>query len=197
VQPTRPNLLQEGQIRLLETIGRPILVAEAGRVVYRSRILRRCLDAVPAAERRVLRSKLHELALLSRGLLHATGPTQRTRGAAVLTSAIVTKLGTYEIRGMLLLPPVTASRRAGVLVEVQPPAANRRIQSKELRARFGLSPRQSEVAYLVARGLRNREVATQLSIGVRTAEQHTSVVLRKVGVASRAALAALLMSPSR
>jgi non-specific serine/threonine protein kinase len=48
-----------------------------------------------------------------------------------------------------------------------------------------LSPREREVAALVARGLSNRTIATQLSITERTAGAHVEHILDKLGFTSR------------
>jgi non-specific serine/threonine protein kinase len=52
-----------------------------------------------------------------------------------------------------------------------------------------LSPREREVAVLIARGHSNREIAEQLVIGERTAEAHVTHVLTKLGLRSRAQVA--------
>jgi len=53
-----------------------------------------------------------------------------------------------------------------------------------------LSPREKEVAALVASGLSNREVASALFIGERTAEFHVQSILSKLGFHTRAQIAA-------
>lgn len=55
-----------------------------------------------------------------------------------------------------------------------------------------LSPRESEVAELVAVGLSNREIADRLVLSVRTVEGHVEHVLRKMGVDRRSQVAALM-----
>lgn len=49
----------------------------------------------------------------------------------------------------------------------------------------GLTPREAEVADLVAKGLADAEIAERLSLSRRTVEHHVSSVLAKVGVGSR------------
>jgi predicted ATPase/DNA-binding CsgD family transcriptional regulator len=53
-----------------------------------------------------------------------------------------------------------------------------------------LSPREQEVAILVARGYRNREIAEALVITEGTARLHVKHVLRRLGFSSRAEIAA-------
>ncbi len=53
-----------------------------------------------------------------------------------------------------------------------------------------LTPREREVAGLVATGLRNRDIAIALGISVATVKDHVHRVLTKSGLDSRAAIAA-------
>lgn len=56
-------------------------------------------------------------------------------------------------------------------------------------AAFTLSPREWDVATAAARRERNREIAENLGISVRTVENHLASVFRKLGVSSRDELA--------
>ena len=53
----------------------------------------------------------------------------------------------------------------------------------------GLTPRESEITGLVARGLTNREIAAQLYVSVRTVEAHVDHILTKLGFRTRTQLA--------
>ncbi|WP_433336978.1 ATP-binding protein [Spirillospora sp. CA-294931] len=53
-----------------------------------------------------------------------------------------------------------------------------------------LTPRENEVARLVARGLTNREIADALGIAKRTVDSHIEHIMTKLRVASRAQIAA-------
>jgi DNA-binding NarL/FixJ family response regulator len=53
-----------------------------------------------------------------------------------------------------------------------------------------LTPRESEVAVLIARGLTNRQIAEELIVSERTADTHVRNILGKLGLASRAQVAA-------
>jgi len=48
-----------------------------------------------------------------------------------------------------------------------------------------LSPRELEILGLVAKGMENAEIAAELSISPRTAKNHLSSVLTKLGVSNR------------
>lgn len=53
-----------------------------------------------------------------------------------------------------------------------------------------LTAREREVAGLVAAGLRNAQIATELVVSVATVKDHLHRILRKTGLASRGAVAA-------
>lgn len=65
----------------------------------------------------------------------------------------------------------------------------------------GLSARESEVAALMAAGLKNREIAEQLCISLGTVKDHVHNILDKTGLSSRSAVIAAFMGadykPSR
>src|SRR5262245_45758893 len=60
-----------------------------------------------------------------------------------------------------------------------------------------LTPREREVASLVAEGLSNREIARRLVIAERTAEFHVTQILNKRGFHSRAQIAAWVAAQSQ
>lgn len=62
-----------------------------------------------------------------------------------------------------------------------------------LRARFRLTAREIIVARLLARGRTNVQIARELGFTIHTAERHTEHVLMKLGVHSRASVAAVLL----
>jgi DNA-binding NarL/FixJ family response regulator len=53
----------------------------------------------------------------------------------------------------------------------------------------GLSPREAEVAALVAEGLTNRQIAERLVLSERTAQNHVQHILTKLGFANRSQIA--------
>lgn len=74
----------------------------------------------------------------------------------------------------------------------------RRLQPDDERSRIALlTTRELQVAELVAAGLTNKEIAERLSISRRTAEDHVSRILGKLGRQSRAAVGRLLSPADR
>lgn len=63
----------------------------------------------------------------------------------------------------------------------------------ELAAAYGLTPREAEVALLLARGRSATGIAADLGIAWNTARRHSERVLGKLGVRSRAEVGALLL----
>lgn len=53
-----------------------------------------------------------------------------------------------------------------------------------------LTPTEQRVAELVAAGMRNKQVAAELDLALKTVETHLTRVYRKLGIHSRAELAA-------
>jgi DNA-binding CsgD family transcriptional regulator len=58
-----------------------------------------------------------------------------------------------------------------------------------------LSPREREVAELVARGLSNKRIAHQLCIAISTVKDHLHNILQKTTLPNRAAIAAACKGP--
>ena len=69
----------------------------------------------------------------------------------------------------------------------QPPPPRLRLRQKP---RDPLTSRERQVAALIVRGLSNREIATKLSIAERTAISHVEHIMNKLGLHSRAQIAA-------
>lgn len=58
-----------------------------------------------------------------------------------------------------------------------------------------LSPREREVAHLVARGLTNQRIAERLGIATSTVKDHLHHILQKTALRNRAAIAAACKGP--
>ena len=75
--------------------------------------------------------------------------------------------------------------------------AERLTTEADAEAATALTARQSEVAALVAEGLTNRQIGRRLGISEKTVELHVSDVLARLGVPSRAGVAAWAAGRSR
>ena len=107
-------------------------------------------------------------------------------------------------------PPLTAAELDALAREIRPGADARvEVQSTEggpmivvravARATPGpalacLSPRELEVAQLVARGMSNAEIAARLGIRVGTVKVHVHRILQRLGARSRQRVVALVIA---
>lgn len=101
--------------------------------------------------------------------------------------AQLVQLGKSIHSGLSLTIDVESARSIGCPVVV---VHARRCAAPSLLGR--LSKREREVAGLVARGLRNEQVALELRISVATVKDHVHHILSKTGTQSRTELAACL-----
>jgi two-component system, NarL family, response regulator LiaR len=79
----------------------------------------------------------------------------------------------------------TAAGGALVLDETLSRRLTRRWRSGPGTASPVLTARETDVLRLIARGLPNKQIASQLGLGLRTVESHVSSLLSKLGVSSR------------
>jgi DNA-binding CsgD family transcriptional regulator len=129
----------------------------------------------------------HELAAKVCQTLRATPPSQPLTAQRDLSLPS----GSYELRAFTTPSLLT---RPGVMVWVErdallPPPG-------QLEAHYGLTPRQAEVALLMAKGLSNRAIAERLVISPHTARRHAEKVLKKMNLSSRAGVALACVQPS-
>jgi pimeloyl-ACP methyl ester carboxylesterase/DNA-binding CsgD family transcriptional regulator len=102
----------------------------------------------------------------------------------------------FQPLGDRVFPGLPGEWRLYCLASGPPPRApSARIQatndeSRIVRSTSALSPREREVARLLALGLSNRRIADELSISLGTAERHVANILAKLGYGSRAQVAA-------
>ena len=96
-----------------------------------------------------------------------------------------------------LRPALAEADRAGAVLLAQ--RAQRELVATGLRPRraalegtAALTPRQRQICELAAAGKGNRAIATELFLSIKTVETHLAAAYRKLGVGTRAGLAACL-----
>jgi DNA-binding CsgD family transcriptional regulator len=85
---------------------------------------------------------------------------------------------------------MTPERAIGYALSPEEPASPLPDGRRSGRDSAGLTPREEEVATLVARGLTNREIASELSISEHTVATHVTKILKRLGLNSRSRLSA-------
>jgi DNA-binding CsgD family transcriptional regulator len=91
-------------------------------------------------------------------------------------------------RSKVQFVPGSAQRRAMILIEPLEQA----VQARGKLSGFGLTPRQEEVALLLALGKGVKEIAKTCGISANTAKEHVADVYHRIEVHSREALLAKL-----
>lgn len=77
-----------------------------------------------------------------------------------------------------------------LLIELESITQIKQAEARRLdRGVAAMTPRESEIASLVAAGSSNRKIAEQLSISERTVKAHLGVIFRKIGITDRLQLA--------
>jgi DNA-binding CsgD family transcriptional regulator len=162
-----------------------------GRLLHENPALARLL--VGEAEQERLRTAMSTLALGFAAL------ARRSRGRATPKATDIapgtyrevrTATGRYRMRATLLAPGLLDAHPC-VIIGLEVPE-RKPLSDEELGQRFMLTPREIQVARLLAEGKQTSEVAEALHVSTHTARHHTERVLSKLGVSSRAAVASAL-----
>ena len=164
-----------------------VVLAPDGRTLHRNAALGALLAAEPERER------LEDaMARAGRGLRAVCGARADASSVAATLAgtppeiAVATARARYAVRARLA-PAAVWGAPGVVLVSVARDAA---VPSARDAARaLGLTPREAEVARLLADRLTNAELAGALGISAHTARHHTQRVMQKLGVDSRRELA--------
>ena len=153
-------------LALVDVAGAPCAVfAAGGRLLHVSRALEAALAREPHRET-VLDHVRH---LAARALTSAA-----KAGAADVAGAA----GRYRLSASLAAGP----RPLLVVAVAVPPPPKPTPTAAEVASRLGLTPRQADVAILLARRYSNKEIAASLSVSVHTARHHVEAVLERLGV---------------
>jgi DNA-binding CsgD family transcriptional regulator len=157
--------------------------------VHTNRALDRALAAFP--DDAPLRLELEQFAMTVCGVvrLRRLGGTRHVEEIEVRD--VPTSGGSVRLRGSYVGLDLFGSGGC-VLVALEPPDT-RLLTAAELKARFGLSPRESCIAHLLADGRSNAAIAAKLFISPHTARTHTQRVLEKLDVGGRAQVASTIV----
>ena len=110
-------------------------------------------------------------------------PLMCTRTVTICSEAYVLRLTTLD----------RATRGTLVSVERDAPFPS----AHTIQQHFGLTPRQGEVALLIAEGYTDAEIASRLFISVNTVHRHVARVLAALNVPSRSGVALALLRASK
>jgi DNA-binding CsgD family transcriptional regulator len=101
--------------------------------------------------------------------------------------AVVTYVGVTLLRPdpVSPTPEVEDSGQTGPIGEAASVAPVAPTKEAEFAARFGLTPRESEILPFLALRLTDREIADRLCISPKTVMNHTASILGKLGITSR------------
>ena len=86
----------------------------------------------------------------------------------------------------------TVGRSDGIANALWPPGARRKLAGAGSHPRLALTPRELEVAQLIAEGLTNRQIGQRLFIAERTVDTHVGRILTKLSCATRSQVAAVV-----
>ncbi len=175
----------------LDALAEPVLALDAdGRERHRNRALVALLDADP--ERAAVDLVLWQAARDVRRAAFAR--RHEARGLAAAAPAVrtaATARGRYTVTPTLL-PAGLLGADDMALVSVRAELRPAPPDPAAVAARTGLSAREAEVAVLVADGLTNAQIAERLFVAPGTVKRHVENVLAKLGVPTRAGVAARL-----
>ncbi len=184
-------------LRQLEASGAPLALCEYdGRLVHATPALLAVTmaDSQGAALLAAAAHLAHELRDAMQRQPMRPGTAGRSDAGDVVrpTRTLTTERGTYVLQATLIGEALLGPDRPLVLIRVDPPAVAARLTPTSLRARFGLSPREAQVALLLADGASNARIAETLGVTVHTARRHTEHVREKLGAENRAAVARII-----
>ena len=104
-----------------------------------------------------------------------------------VTQEIHTNTASYQVRGSFLGRELLgAERRIAISLERLPPDTP--LSDRALRERFGLTPRELEIARRLAHGQSTKDVAHTCGISIHTTRRHSEKIFAKLGVRNKSQL---------
>jgi DNA-binding CsgD family transcriptional regulator len=190
---TAVRVLRKGDCSgLIDASGQAIgLVSLGGRVLHATPRLAALMSG--AATGSALRTAMKQLAAETGRLL-----SNRSFDQSLIPSVEIMAGGMRLVATASIVRERVLSKAPVCLVTVH---VGEDSHSSSMANRFSLTARERQIADLLARGRRNREIALALGISEHTARRPTERVLTKLGVRSRSAVAGVLnqgsAAPSR
>ncbi|MFW6330529.1 MAG: helix-turn-helix transcriptional regulator [Gemmatimonadota bacterium] len=178
---------------LLDEMEAPALLRSTGGEYHRNRSLRTMLQIAADPE-----SLLEAMDRLAAEVLRLYQPARKS----VAEPRLDTGTRTIDADGHRLhlhgtcLPPGSAGPDPTALIIAEDRSACIP-DARTLSGRYGLTPRQAQVAQLLARGDSNHDIADRLGISPHTARHHAQRVLEKVGTHSRKAVGLRFLADRR
>ena len=165
------------------------ICASSGRVLHESPSLARLIADEPLAAR--VRIAIVAAARALGGHVARAGKPDRQGPGSASAFEVAGARARYAVRASLLTfaPALARDGMTIVFVSVAAPYVQSDV---ELRERFGFTRREIDVVRLLAVGRSAREIADTLGISYYTARHHVEHVLEKLGVRTRAAVAAAI-----
>jgi DNA-binding CsgD family transcriptional regulator len=167
----------------LDRLRVPVAVFDLdGQPVHRTPALEALLAREPDREllSGIIGEAARETVLVARP--HARAKTNGRRQPQAHSREVATRSGRYGVRATLVEAVVPYSL---LFVAVEPLGEAPLLDLQMIRERFGLTQREADVALLLARRMRNAEIAEALFISPHTARHHVERVLEKLGVSGR------------
>jgi DNA-binding CsgD family transcriptional regulator len=90
------------------------------------------------------------------------------------------------------LKPTSEARQGLVLLAFEKMAHDRAMSAQRIKAKYLLTPRETQVMDLLSLGQSNKSIAEKLGVSLHTARHHTERVLAKVGAKCRAEVGAVV-----
>jgi DNA-binding CsgD family transcriptional regulator len=158
-----------------------VLVSASGQAVHRNVACQRLLAAESPDGRGRLEATIRRVSQAV--LLLARGPGRAGIAPPSPSSDVASARARYRVSGVLLKAPAFAGDPIAAVSVV--PLQPRALTDDELAGRYGLTPREREVARLLADGASTQAISRELGIASATARRHTERVLSKLHVHSR------------
>ena len=99
----------------------------------------------------------------------------------------------YSARAFLISRRMAEGEVSHIMVLLEKVVERRAIHFSEVAERYQLSKREIEVVQMICEGCNNREIGEKLYISEHTVKDHIKNIMRKIEVASRNELVAVLL----